>query len=158
MRVDPRAAMPEVFQAMMSFQRVVDGSGLDPRLLQLVNVRASQINRCAHCLDVHARDAIAIGEDPKRLNVLAAWREAPFFDLRERAALAWCESLTLLAESGAPDDVFEELQGQFSAPELVALTAAIVAINGWNRIVVGLRPPLGAQAGPQHGAAIAARR
>jgi len=143
MRVDYGVVMPEAIGAMLELQRVVNDCGLEPRLLELVKVRASQINGCAYCLDMHAKDAIAIGEDPQRLHVLAAWREAPFYEPRERAALAWCESLTLLSDTAAPDPVYEEVAAQFKPRELVALTTAIVAINGWNRFAVGFRAPVG---------------
>ncbi len=143
MRVDYRAAMPEAMEAMLGLQKVVDSSGLEPKLLELVKLRASQINGCAYCLDMHSKDATAIGEDAQRLHVLAAWREAPFYSDRERAALAWCEALTELPKTGAPDAVYEELAAHFSTREQVALTAAIVAINGWNRFAVGFRSPVG---------------
>lgn len=150
MRVDYRAAMPEAVQAMLSLQKVVDGSGLEPRLLELIKVRASQINGCAYCLDMHTKDAVAIGEDPQRLNVVAAWREAPFYEPRERAALAWCECLTLLPNTGASDDVYEKVAAQFTPRELVALTAAVVAINGWNRFAVGFSVPVGSYVSRRH--------
>lgn len=143
MRLDYTTLMPEAIQAMVGLQEVVDSSGLEHELLELVKVRASQLNGCAYCLDMHTKDAIAIGENPQRLNVLAAWREAPMYEPRERAALAWCESLTLLPDTGAPDPVYEEVSAQFSPRELVALTTAIVAINGWNRFAVGFRTPVG---------------
>lgn len=143
MRVEYAKELPEAIQAMRGLQEVVDSSGLEPELLELVKLRASQINGCAHCLEMHSKDAIAIGEDQQRLHVLAAWREAPFYSVRERAALAWCESLTRLPETGAPDEVYQEAAAQFSPRELVALTAAIVAINGWNRFAVGFRAPVG---------------
>lgn len=143
MRADYGKVMPEAIQAMRGLQQVVDESGLEAKLLELVKMRASQINGCAYCLDMHAKDAIAIGEDPQRLHVLAAWREAPFYKPRERAALAWCESLTLLPETGVPDDAYDLAAAQFSPRELVALTTAIVAINGWNRFAVGFRAPVG---------------
>jgi alkylhydroperoxidase family enzyme len=92
---------------------------------------------------MHSKDARALGEDEQRLHVLAAWREAPFYSARERAALAWCEALTLLPQTGAPDDVYAELEAQFSLEEIAALTFAVVAINGWNRLAVGLRSPVG---------------
>lgn len=150
MRVNFRAAMPEAIDSMFGLQKVVDGSGLEPKLLELIKVRASQINGCAYCLDIHSKDAVAIGEDPKRLNLVAVWREAPFFDPRERAALAWCESLTLLPNTGAPDTVYDEVAARFSAREQVALTAAIVAINGWNRFAVGFRSPVGSYVSGRH--------
>jgi AhpD family alkylhydroperoxidase len=111
-------------------------------------MRASQLNGCAHCLDMHSKNARARGESEQRLHVLAAWREAPFYSERERAALAWCEALTLLPQTGAPDDVYAEVQSAFGEEELVALTLAIVAINGWNRFAVGFRAPVGDYVSP----------
>ena len=143
MRVDYGVVMPEAINAMRDLQQVVNDCELEPKLLELVKVRASQINGCAYCLDMHAKDAIAIGEDPQRLHLLAAWRETPLYEPRERAALAWCESLTLLPETGVPDDTYDTAAAQFSPRELVALTTAIVAINGWNRFAVGFRAPVG---------------
>src|SRR4029078_4071190 len=101
----------------------------EPLLLELVKMRASQINGCAHCLDMHSKDARALGESEQRLHLLAAWRDAPCYHTRERAALAWCEHLTLISEAGAPDPVYEKLRESFSAKEIVALTLAIGAIN-----------------------------
>jgi AhpD family alkylhydroperoxidase len=113
--------------------------GLEPALLELVKLRASQINGCAFCLDMHAREARAMGETEARLHVLAAWREAPAFSERERAALAWTEALTLVADSHVPDALYEEVRRSFSERELAYLTAAVVAINGWNRVAIGFR-------------------
>lgn len=128
---------------MSELERVVRRSSLERKLLELVKVRASQINGCAYCLDMHTKDAQAIGEDGQRLHLVAAWREAPGFSPRERTALAWCETLTLLPETGAPDEAYEELNRCFIPEEQVALTLAIVAINGWNRLAVGFRSPAG---------------
>jgi AhpD family alkylhydroperoxidase len=133
---------------MLGLEHTVRRSGLDPLLLELVKLRASQLNGCAYCLDMHSKDARAQGEDEQRLHVLAAWREAPFYSPRERAALAWCEALTALPQTGAPDDVFAELEAQFAPEEIAALTFAIVAINGWNRLAVGLRTPVGGYVSP----------
>jgi AhpD family alkylhydroperoxidase len=121
----------------------VEASGLEHPLLELVKMRASQINGCAHCLDMHSKDARAIGESEQRLHLVAAWREAHCYDARERAALAWCESLTRVAETGAPESDYAPLTEVFSDEEIAALTYAIVAINGWNRLAVGLRAPVG---------------
>ncbi|MGH7862802.1 MAG: carboxymuconolactone decarboxylase family protein [Candidatus Dormibacteraceae bacterium] len=143
MRINYGTEMPEAQEAMRHLQQVVEASGLEPGLLELVKIRASQINGCAFCLDMHTRDALAIGEEPQRLHLLAAWREAPGFTARERAALAWCESLTLIADTGAPDATYEEVAAQFSPREMVALTTAVVLINGWNRLAVGFRSPVG---------------
>jgi AhpD family alkylhydroperoxidase len=148
MRIDYRRVFPEAMRAMGGLEEAVHGSSLEPELLELVKMRASQLNGCAYCLDMHSKDARARGESEQRLYVLSAWREAPFYSERERAALAWCEALTLLPESGAPDDVFEEVSGQFDEEQVVALTLAIVAINGWNRFSVGLRSTVGRYVSP----------
>jgi AhpD family alkylhydroperoxidase len=115
-------------------------------------MRASQLNGCAYCLDMHSKDARVRGEDEQRLHVLAAWREAPFYSARERAALSWCEALTLLPQTGAPDDVYARLEAEFDQEEIAALTLAIVAINGWNRLAVGFRSPVGGYVSPHTGA------
>ena len=148
MRIDYRQVLPEALRAMLSLERVVHDSALEPELLELVKMRASQLNGCAYCLDMHSKDAIARGETEQRLHVLAAWREAPFYSKRERAALAWCEALTLLPQTGAADEDYEALSAQFDEKEIVALTLAIVAINGWNRFAVGLRSPVGDYVSP----------
>lgn len=139
MRVDYRKAFPAGFRAMAALERAVHESTLEPGLLELVKIRASQINGCTYCLAMHTRDARARGEHLTRLDTVAAWREAPFFTDQERAALAWCEALTELPRTGAPDEVFAEVEAVFSETEIAALTFAIVAINGWNRLGVGLR-------------------
>jgi AhpD family alkylhydroperoxidase len=148
MRVDYAEAFPKGFEAMRGLEQAIRQSGLEPALMELVKLRASQLNGCAYCLDMHSKDARARGEDEQRLHVLAAWREAPFYSPRERAALAWCEAVTLLPETGAPDEVFAEVEAQFSTEEIAALTFQIVAINGWNRLAVGLRTPVGDYASP----------
>ena len=153
MRVDYQKSFPEAMTAMLGLERAIGKSNLEPELLEFVRTRASQINGCAYCLDMHTKDARARGEDEQRLHVLAAWREAPFYSDRERAALAWCESLTLLPETNAPDDVFAQLREQFDDAEIVALTLAIVAINGWNRFAVGFRSPVGDYVSPHTAAA-----
>ena len=143
MRIDGYKTLPAGYEAMIALQGVVNQSKIDRKLMMLVVTRASQINGCAHCLDMHTKDAIALGEDPQRLYVLAAWREAPFYSARERAALAWCESLTLVAQTGAPGSDYEEVKKLFTPKELMELTFAIVAINRWNRLAVGLRAEVG---------------
>lgn len=143
MRLNWSNTLPEAYKAMLDLQKVVDNSHIDHKLLELIKVRASQINGCAHCLDMHTKDAIAIGESEQRLHVVAAWREAPFYNERERAALDWCESLTNISISGAPDQSFEKVKKLFSPKEIVELTLAIVAINSWNRFAVGLQTPVG---------------
>ena len=149
-RLDYRTALPEATRAMSSLEEVVEASTLEPKLQELVKLRASQINGCAYCVDMHTKDARAIGEDEQRLHLVAVWREAPSFTPRERTALAWTEALTLLPETGAPDDVYEAMAREFDPPEQVALTLAIVAINGWNRLAVGFRRPVGSYASRRH--------
>jgi AhpD family alkylhydroperoxidase len=138
-RLDPQQAAPELMTAMLELERKVRSSGLEANLIRLVKTRASQLNGCAYCLHMHALEARAAGESEERLYLLGAWRESPLYSPRERAALAWTEALTLLADSHAPDDVYAELGREFSEPERVKLTMVIVAINGWNRIAVGFR-------------------
>lgn len=152
MRVDYTKAFPKGLEAMLALEAAIREVELEPLLLELVKLRASQINGCAYCLDMHAKDARARGEEEQRLHVLAAWQDAPFYGPRERAALAWCETLTLLPQNGAPDDVFAEMEAEFSPEEIAALTLAIVAINGWNRLAVGLRTPIGDYVSPFHSA------
>lgn len=139
MRVDYRELFPAGVRAMAELERAVRSATLEPELLELVRVRASQINGCTYCLAMHNRDARSGGEHQTRLDTLAAWREAPYYTGRERAALAWCEALTELSRSGAPDEVYGAVEAEFFPEEIAALTFAIVAINGWNRLAVGLR-------------------
>jgi AhpD family alkylhydroperoxidase len=139
MRVAYPKEFPAGMRAMAELERAVRASTLEPALLELVRVRASQINGCTYCLAMHSRDARSRGEHQTRLDTVAAWREAPYYTARERAALAWCETLTELPRSGAPDEVYAAVEKEFSPVETAALTFAIVAINGWNRLAVGLR-------------------
>ena len=125
--------------ALISISAAVKKSGLDPKIIELVKVRASQINGCAFCLNMHVVEAREIGETDARLHVLAAWRESPYFTQRERAALAWTEALTLVADSHVPDEIFAEASAEFDEIELAQLTSAIVTINAWNRIAVAYR-------------------
>lgn len=141
-RIDYKAVSPDALKGMVQLERHV-ASKLDPSLLHLVKMRASQINGCAYCIDMHSKDARAKGETEQRLYALDAWRETPFYTERERAALAWTEALTLIAKTHAPDDVYEDLRRHFSDQEIVDLTLAIVAINGWNRLAIGFRTAVG---------------
>lgn len=136
-------AAPGVVQAMHGLEHYLAQCGLERSLLELIKVRASQINGCAYCIDMHTKDARANGETEQRLYLLNAWHESPFYTERERAALAWTEAVTLVAESHVPDAVYEQAHGQFTEEELVNLTLALVAINGWNRICVSFRTPPG---------------
>jgi AhpD family alkylhydroperoxidase len=135
-RFDYRSVAPEVYNGMLKVQAVVNASGLEKSLLELVKLRASQINGCAFCIDMHFKDAVAEGESAQRLYLLDAWREAPLYTPRERAALAWTEALTRVHVAGAPDDVYDELARHYSQEEIAHLTLAIVAINGWNRLSI----------------------
>jgi len=139
-RLDAQKASPAALHAMSALEVAVrKSSKLEPALLELVKMRASQINGCAYCLDMHSKDARAAGESEQRLYTLDAWRETPFFTDRERAALAWTEAVTLVAEGHVPDAVYEEVRPHFSEEELVNLTMAVVAINGWNRLSIAFR-------------------
>ena len=138
-RIDLMHVNPGVMQAMLGLERQVHKAGFDHKLLDLVRMRASQINGCAYCLDMHSKDARADGETEQRLYGLDAWRETPYYSARERAALEWTEALTLVAERHAPDEVYERVREQFSEDELLHLTLAIVSINGWNRLNIAAR-------------------
>lgn len=134
---------PGAFKAMSSLETYLRDSGLDKKLLHMVKLRASQINGCAYCIDMHWKDARAAGETEQRLYGLDAWREAPYYDDRERAALAWTEALTNITDSHAPDGVYDTVSAHFSEKELVDLTWAIAAINTWNRIAIAFRSEAG---------------
>lgn len=134
---------PEIMRPMRALSRAASDGSLEPKLLELVKVRASQLNGCAHCLEMHTKDARAGGESDDRLHLVAVWREAPWFTDRERAALLWCEELTLLTERDATDEVFAEVNAVFSEDEICQLTLAVMVINSWNRLAVGLRAPVG---------------
>ena len=134
---------PGIYKAMLGLENHTNESGLEQILLDLVRLRASQINGCAFCLDMHWKDLRAAGESEQRLYSLDAWRETPFYTDREQAALAWTEAVTLIAEDRVPDEVYEEVRQHFSEKELADLTLAIVAINGWNRLNIAFRTPPG---------------
>ncbi|MGN6499934.1 MAG: carboxymuconolactone decarboxylase family protein [Tsuneonella sp.] len=136
-RTNPYTAAPELLKAWLGFSNQVAASGLELPLLELVKVRASQINGCANCLNMHTFEARRAGETEQRLALLAAWEDAPCYSERERAALAWTEHMTLVADKRAPRAVYEALHAQFSAEEQMKLTFAIIVINGWNRLAVG---------------------
>ena len=139
-RLDAQKASPAAYTAMLGLEGFVrKASKLEHSLVELIKVRASQINGCAFCIDMHTKDARAAGETEQRLYALSAWRETPFFTDRERAALAWAEAVTLVAEGHVPDDVYEQAKQQFSEEELVNLTMAVVTINGWNRLTIAFR-------------------
>ncbi len=138
-RLDYMKASPEAYKAMVQMEGVVRRSGIDPHLLKLIKIRASQLNGCAFCIDMHTKDARFKGETEQRIYSLDAWRETPFFTDKERAALAWTEALTNIQIGHAPDDVYGELSKIFSEEEIVNITLAITTINAWNRIAIGFR-------------------
>jgi len=138
-RIDALKVAPDAYKAMASLENYIRQSGLEPRLLDLIKMRASQINGCAYCIDMHSKDARAAGETEQRLYELDAWRETPFYSDRERAALAWTEAVTLVNQSHVPDDVYESVRKQFPEKELVDLTMAVVQINAWNRFAISFR-------------------
>ena len=138
-RLDVRKVSPDLYKAMAGLQNYVDNSGLERKLLDLVKIRASQINGCAYCIVMHTNDARAHGESDEWMHLLNAWHEAPIFSARERAALAFTEAVTKISERHVPDEVYEEARRHFSEKELVDLTAAVVAINAWNRAAITFR-------------------
>jgi AhpD family alkylhydroperoxidase len=139
-RLEAQRVSPTAYQAMLGLDNFVrKQSRLEPSLIQLVRMRASQINGCAYCVDMHSKDARAEGETEQRLYALSAWEETPFFTDRERAALALAEAMTLVREGHVPDAVYEKAKKNFSEEELVNLTLAIIAINGWNRLAITFR-------------------
>jgi AhpD family alkylhydroperoxidase len=138
-RLNPFGAAPALMKLWLDFGNNVQKGGLEESLMELVKIRASQINGCAACLHMHTATAPKQGEGEERLHLLDAWRESPLYSARERAALAWTEALPLVSHTHAPDDVYQELGAHFSDQERVTLTLLIVAINGWNRIQVGFR-------------------
>ena len=138
-RLDYQQASPKGVQAMFQLERSVRESGLEPKLLELIKTRASQMNGCAYCIDMHTKDARAHGETEQRLFALSAWREAPFYTEKERAALKWTEAITDIQRGHAADDVFEEARKHFADAELMSLTLAITTINAWNRIAIAFR-------------------
>jgi len=148
-RLDYKSVSPETFKAMLQVELQVHESGLEQSLLELVKTRASQINGCAWCLDMHTKDARARGETEQRLYLLSAWREAPLFSERERAALAWTEGITRIADrQEVPDALYDHVRRHFDEKALVDLTLAIIAINGWNRLNVAFRTKVGEYVSP----------
>jgi AhpD family alkylhydroperoxidase len=138
-RLNPYQAAPGVMKAMMALEAQVGGGGLEPALIELVKIRASQINGCAFCLHMHTRDARGRGESEERIYLLDAWRESPLFTARERAALAWTEAVTVVSRTHVPDPVYEQARAEFSEEELVRLTLLVTTINAWNRFAISFR-------------------
>jgi len=145
-RLNPYTAAPDMVQAFLTLSNTVAESGLEKPLLELVKIRSSQLNGCANCINMHTFEARQAGETEQRIYLASAWREAPCYTDRERAALGWTEALTLIADKGAPDDVYAALDAQFSKEEQIKLTMMINVINGWNRLAVAFHlfePSLG---------------
>ena len=138
-RIDYQKMPDGAKQALYALERHVRSSGLDPKLVELVKMRASLINGCAYCIDMHSKDARAEGETEQRLYALSAWRETPFYSERERAALEWTEAVTLVSQNHVPDEVYERVRQHFDETELINLTLAVIAINGWNRLAISMR-------------------
>jgi AhpD family alkylhydroperoxidase len=138
-RIDHRNVSPGALKAMFGLESYVNRCGLETKLLDLVRFRVSQMNGCAYCLDMHSKELREAGESEQRLYALDAWRETPFYDEREQAALTWAEAVTLVGEGHVPDEVYRQAREQFNEEELVNLTLAVVAINGWNRLNIAFR-------------------
>jgi AhpD family alkylhydroperoxidase len=138
-RLEYRKFSQEPYQAMLALEKYLANCGLDHRFMHLLKLRASQINGCAFCIDMHSLDARAAGETEQRLYALNAWRETPFFTDRERAGLAWIEAVTLVAQTHVPDEIYEEALAHFSEKEIVDLTYLATTINAWNRLAVATR-------------------
>ena len=138
-RIDAMKASPEAYKTLAGLQAYVDKSGLERSLLELVKIRASQINGCAYCLVMHTNEARRLGETDDRMHLLNAWHEAPVFSERERAALSWVDAVTLVSEGHVPDDAYETVKQHFAEKEIVDLTMAVVAINSWNRVAIATR-------------------
>jgi AhpD family alkylhydroperoxidase len=147
MRLSKKSVNPQLFQAVLNLEMKVQASGIDKKLLHLVKARASQINHCAYCIDMHMKEARADGETEERLFLLSAWHEAPQFTAKERAALAWTETVTLVAETNVPEHEWDAVRKEFSEEEVASLTLAIATINVWNRISVSFRTVPGSPPG-----------
>ncbi|WP_213803786.1 carboxymuconolactone decarboxylase family protein [Granulicella sp. dw_53] len=143
-------AAPDAYKTMIGLESYLRECGLEAKLLHLIKLRASQINGCAFCLDMHSKDLRAIGETEQRLYTLDAWRECPWYTARERAALAWTEALTLITQGHVPDAVYEEARRHFTEKELTDLSFAITTINAWNRLSIAFRNTPGTYKAPAH--------
>lgn len=142
-RLNYSEVSPDALKAMLGLEKYVHRSGLEGSLIELVKMRASQLNQCAYCIDMHSKDARKAGETEQRLYALSAWHETPFFSERERAALTWTEALTKLSSTQITDELYDSVKQHFNDEEMVVLTMAIVAINSWNRLGVGFRSEVG---------------
>jgi AhpD family alkylhydroperoxidase len=147
-RVASARVAPEAYRAMKAMQDYVDATGLEHPLLELVKLRASYMNGCAYCVDMHTKDARAAGETEQRLYAVPVWRETPFFTERERTALAWTEAVTAIGDGGVSDALYEQGLAHFSERELVELTMAVITINGWNRLAITFHADVGSYQPP----------
>lgn len=138
-RIDYKNQYPDSIKGLRELEKYVAASGLERSTFEMVKLRASQINGCAYCIDMHTKDARKAGETEQRLYALSVWRETPFYSSRERAALEWTEALTIISENEVSDELYERVKAQFEEDDLVALTMAIIAINGWNRLAISFR-------------------
>ncbi len=152
-RLNYAKTAPEGVEIIGKLESYIKKSGLEPDLIELVKMRASQINGCAYCIDMHAKDARSHGESEQRLYSVSAWRETPYYSERERAALAWAEAVTLISKDQMPDDIYNTAAAHFTQKELVDLTLAVIAINTWNRLAISFRTPAGSYQ-PNHPATI----
>jgi len=148
-RLNVARVAPAVLEPLLAMEAYLAACGLEPALLHMIKLRASQLNGCAYCIDMHWKDARAGGETEQRLYALDAWRETPFYSARERAALAWTESVTLVARTHVPDADHDAARAVFSEKELVDLTLAVIAINAWNRAAIAFRTPAGTYSPPR---------
>ncbi len=148
-RLNYSTAAPKAMHAMLALEKHIHESGLESSLIELVKMRASYINGCAYCVDMHSKDARSEGETEQRLYAVPVWRETPFFTPRERAALAWTEAVTLIGEHGVSDELYAEAREQFTESELVELTMVVITIGGWNRLAVSFRADVGSYEVPK---------
>lgn len=149
-RLNPAKVAPNGYAAMVGLEKYLATCGLDHGLIHMLKLRASQINGCAYCIDMHWKDARARGETEQRLYGLAAWEESPYYNERERAALAWTEAVIRVAETHVPDSVFEEVKKHYSEKEIADLTLVLATISAWNRIAIAFRSPAGSYQPPKH--------
>lgn len=150
-RIDYSEKFPDALRGLLRMEKYVHQSELNRSLYELVKIRASQINQCAYCIDMHTKDARHAGETEQRIYALSAWRETSFFTEKERAALEWTEALTLISESGVPDALYKRVREHFDESELIALTLSVIAINGWNRLAISMNTPAGTYQPGDHG-------
>ena len=148
-RIDYKHVAPGAYRAQVALENYVCNSGLEHSLLHLIKLRASYLNGCAHCVDMHTKDLRVAGDSEQRLYAVPVWRETPFFTPRERAALTWTDAVTDVGRTHVPDDVFVEMREHFTDVEIVNLTAAVIAINGWNRLAVAFRKQVGSYVPPE---------